>query len=385
MSLPNLLYDNKNMSLFYQNAPVLSFDPEDMLWPSPKTVFDSALEKILIFESSGGRPLTLASNYPYELWLDNCFVGDGGHRCTPGEALADTWEMTVDAKTSPSPPALAQSGTNRRFCIVASSAILFFAELNSSEPWTCYLEHSIQFAAKSSAQLPRQNILLPANSAKKQPVALQPALLSQPWKILASSIEQSRYVVTQPQLIRSHSLESQTEGIFQPETAENIALYVREQRPCNLQCDTYDLGQIALHRFEIETGQSACVLYYSEVSQFREVAATHFRAKVQLADAISAGIQIATPFGTRGCRYAHVLYPETETIKPKLKAWRREYPLRWKSVQPSSTAAAAIIDACRVNLIACIDGGAVDTCWRERAQWTGDLRMSALAPTLSNR
>jgi hypothetical protein len=48
-------------------------------------------------------------------------------------------------------------------------------------------------------------------------------------------------------------------------------------------------------------------------------------------------------------------------------------------VQPSSTAAAVIIDACRVNLIACTDGGAVDTCWRERAQWTGDLRMSAMA------
>jgi hypothetical protein len=74
-----------------------------------------------------------------------------------------------------------------------------------------------------------------------------------------------------------------------------------------------------------------------------------------------------------------VLYPDADTVKPKIKAWRREYPLRWKSVQPASPSAAAIIDACRVNLVACIDGGAVDTCWRERAQWTGDLRMSALA------
>jgi hypothetical protein len=39
----------------------------------------------------------------------------------------------------------------------------------------------------------------------------------------------------------------------------------------------------------------------------------------------------------------------------------------------------AILAACRANLIACVDGGVVDTCWRERAQWTGDLRMSALA------
>jgi hypothetical protein len=39
----------------------------------------------------------------------------------------------------------------------------------------------------------------------------------------------------------------------------------------------------------------------------------------------------------------------------------------------------AIVAACRANLIACVDGGAVDTCWRERAQWTGDLRMSTAA------
>jgi hypothetical protein len=29
--------------------------------------------------------------------------------------------------------------------------------------------------------------------------------------------------------------------------------------------------------------------------------------------------------------------------------------------------------------VACVDGGVVDTCWRERTQWAGDLRMSALA------
>jgi hypothetical protein len=366
------------MSQFHQNAPELSFSPDDLLWPTPKTAFSPTQEKILIFESSGGRPLTLASNYPYELWLDGCFVGDGGHRCAPSEALADTWEIAADAK---------HVQVRLHWLDPAQTDVLyrclfhdpFFAELNSSEPWTCYLENSVQFAAKSSAQLPRQTVLLPTNPGKNQPVALQPALLAQPWKILASPIARSQYITIQPQLIHSYSLESQTEGNFQPETAENIALYVREQRPCGLQCDTYDLGQIALHRFGIETGPSACVLYYSEVSKFEEVDTTRFRAKVQLADAISAGIPDAAPFGTRGCRYVHVLYPATDIIKPKIKAWRREYPLQWKSVQPTSSAAAKIIDACRVNLIACIDGGAVDTCWRERAQWTGDLRMSALA------
>lgn len=358
----------------------LNFNSSDLLWSLPKLPLDSTPEKILIFESCGGRPLTLASNYPYELWLDGCFVGDGGHRCAPGEALADEWDMAAEASTiqvrlhwiDPS-----QTDVLYR-CLFNDP---FFAELPASEPWTCFIDHSVKFAAQCSAQLPRQNILLPPNPSSHESVALQPASLSQPWKILAPPIKRSRYITVQPQLIRSHVLVSQVERAFQPESSENLALYVREQRPCSLQCDTYDLGQIALHRFSIETRESSCILYYSEVSKFEEVDSTRFRAKVHLADAISAGIQGATPFGTRGCRYVHVLYSATVTIKPSIQAWRREYPLQWKSIQlvSNSASSAAIIDACRVNLTACIDGGAVDTCWRERAQWTGDLRMSALA------
>jgi hypothetical protein len=362
--------------LFNQTASELNVCPDQLLWLPSNADLDSIPEKIILFESSGGRSLTLASNYPYELWLDGCFVGDGGHRCTVGEALADIWDMAINAThvqvrlhwLDP-----AQTDVLYR-CLFEDP---FFAELSSGGSWTCYLDNSIQFAAKSSAQLPRQTIIL--NSVQRQPVALQPAVLKQPWKILASPIARSQYVTIHPQLVHSHLLERQTEGIFQPETAENIALYVREQRPCPLHCDTYDLGQIALHRFEITTGQSACVLYYSEVSQFDEVATTRFRAKVHLADAIHADIPSAQLFGTRGCRYVHVIYPTTGVVKPSIKAWRREYPLQWKARQPAASSIAAIIDACRVNLIACIDGGATDTCWRERAQWTGDLRMSALA------
>jgi hypothetical protein len=367
------------MTTSHQMGTELSFSPAELLWPALKSPLGSTPEKILIFESCGGRPLTLASNYPYELWLDGHFIGDGGHRCTPGEALADVWEMAAEASTiqvrlhwiDPS-----QTDVLYR-CLFNDP---FFAELPASAPWTCFIDDSVKFAAQCSAQLPRQNILLPHNLLSKELVALQPASLSQPWKILTPPIKRSRYIPVQLQLVHSHSLPTQVEGNFQPESSENLALYVREQRPCSLQCDTYDLGQIALHRFAIETKESSCILYYSEVSKFEELDNTRFRAKVHLADAI-IGIQGAKPFGTRGCRYVHVLYPAIVTTKPSIQAWRREYPLQWKPIQlaSNSAASAAIIDACRANLTACIDGGAVDTCWRERAQWTGDLRMSALA------
>src|SRR5262249_15622938 len=94
--------------------------------------------------------------------------------------------------------------------------------------------------------------------------------------------------------------------------------------------------------------------------------------------AIQAAIREVAPFGTRGCRYVHVLYPSTAPARPLLRAWRREYPLRWRPVEVEPEDA-VILAACRANLVACVDGGVVDTCWRDRAQWTGDLRMSAAA------
>jgi hypothetical protein len=77
----------------------------------------------------------------------------------------------------------------------------------------------------------------------------------------------------------------------------------------------------------------------------------------------------------------HVLYPINQSSSPTLQVWRRQYPLQWSNPELLSTTAAtkAIIAACQTTLVACIDGGTVDTCWRERAQWTGDLRMSAIA------
>jgi hypothetical protein len=349
---------------------------EALRWPGPGAALGSDPERILVLESAGGRPLTLVSNYPYELWLDGRFVGDGGHRCAPGEALADHWDEAAAARAvrvrlhwlDP-----AQTPVFYR-CLFDDP---FFAELPPGPAWTCSSDPSVRFAAKAAMQLPRQNVIV-ANPAAGPRLELQVAALKEPWRILAPPIGKARYIPVEPSLAGSIQLAAQGEGPFHPQAAENVALYVREQRPCQLQCDTFDLGQIALHRFELDSGSSPCVLYYSEVADFEAATGTRYRAKVHLADAVQAAIQGAAPFGTRGCRYVHVLYPSTALTRPVIRAWRREYPLRWRpvAVAPEDT---GIIAACRANLVACVDGGVVDTCWRERAQWTGDLRMSAAA------
>jgi hypothetical protein len=324
----------------------------------------------------GGRPLTLVSNYPYELWLDGRFVGDGGHRCAPGEALADHWEEAAGAREARVRLHWLDPGQTTVFyrCLFDDP---FFAELPPDHTWTCSIDLSVRFAAKASMQLPRQNVIV-ANPPEGPRLELQAVAPNPPWRILSAPIGKSRYVAVEPRLVGSANLAAHREGQFHPEEAENVALYVRDQRPCNLQCDTFDLGQIALHRFELDSGSSPCVLYYSEVAEFETATVPHYRAKVHLADAIQAAIQRAAPFGARGCRYVHVLYPSTAATRPVIRAWRREYPLRWRPVEVEPEDA-PIISACRANLVACVDGGVVDTCWRERAQWTGDLRMSAAA------
>jgi hypothetical protein len=243
-------------SLFSQELEVT---PETLLWLASAEALENSSEKILRFESPGGRPLTLVSNYPYELWLDGVFVGDGGHRCTDGEALSDYWETAAVAQNiQVRLHWINAARTNVLYRCLFSDP--FFAEIPSSQSWTCFLDGSIEFAAQASTQLPRQNILLSKTTAST-PVELKPATLRRPWKILPSPIRQAHYLPVLPRLLQSQILTAQVPGVFQPETAENPALYAREYRPVDLRCDTYDLGQIALHRFEVTTPSSACILY----------------------------------------------------------------------------------------------------------------------------
>lgn len=59
----------------------------EYLWPELSIGYDHQAEVILLFRVQGGRVLKLASNYPYGIYLDDKFIGDGGHRCAPYQAF----------------------------------------------------------------------------------------------------------------------------------------------------------------------------------------------------------------------------------------------------------------------------------------------------------
>ena len=174
------------MSLFRE----LNVAAAGLQWPSLSTAPGQPPERVLLFESAGGRPLTLASNCPYELWLDGRFVGDGGHRCAPGEALADSWEEAATATVVQ---------VRLHWIDPQQSSVLyrclfddpFLAHWQAGHSWTCSVDDAVRFAAPMSSQLPRQNVVVSPRRAGPA-LSLQPVASHLPWKILHSPIQKAR-------------------------------------------------------------------------------------------------------------------------------------------------------------------------------------------------
>jgi hypothetical protein len=339
-----------------------------MLWPRESG--RGTEERVLLWRTAGGRTLRLASNYPYEIWFDGIIAGDGGLRCAPGEVLLDEWDARQAREVWVRLHHLdARRASVWYRCLFDDP---FLLDLDRPD-WQCFEDGSVSFAAKMTRRLPRQN-LLSGPPTPGSPLPLDRARPRRHWEVRPRGVAAARYVPV-PLGGRRTALEARGRGPFAPARADNVALLVRDGTPAGLCCTTFDLGQIALHRFEITTAGPAA-LCYGEVPGFQNTWGTANRCNVHLADATVAGAAGAAPFGTRGCRYVHVVHRAGDSFN--LRAWSREYPLRWKEIPTADPVIRSILDACRRNLVACVDGGVVDTCWRERTQWAGDLRMSAL-------
>jgi hypothetical protein len=131
---------------------------------------------------------------------------------------------------------------------------------------------------------------------------------------------------------------------------------------------TYDMHSIGLSKIIVDDNSlTDLVIVYSEVAGYTNVWATESRQKVRMADKIRT--KTGTPIGFRGCRFIHLISASEEVGKKvKFRAIRANYPLEWKFTSKEIDSD-VLLHACRTNLLACVDGGVVDTCWRERVQW----------------
>lgn len=123
-------------------------------WPSKKF----PQEAVILFTTDGGLPLSLVSNYPYEVWLDGVFIGDGGHRCAPGEVFIDQWPEAESAEQVE----IRLHYMNNKMSVYHRCLFEdpFFGQ-HSNDPayWACYEDTSISFKARACNQLPAQNLI----------------------------------------------------------------------------------------------------------------------------------------------------------------------------------------------------------------------------------
>jgi hypothetical protein len=345
-------------------------------------------ERVFIFECQRNNrtKFTLASNCAYEFWLDDKLLGTGGHRCTQSEAYSDTWETPTGTLIQVKMHWLHYKKSSVFYrCVFKDS---FLADIdNNNTDWICYHDTSITFGEKICSQLSRQNIVLNATKVHKDTKDTVITTDKISWTITPLPVKRSNLISVTPTLTETQTIEPNQKvdpknkkaknisTTFNPLRVSDILEYVRDKRYCQLTCDTYDLGYIALHKVFLTTHNSPAVICYSEVPKFEDAWKTSSRRKVHMADAFAQNLNNASPIGFRGFRYIHVLY-NPGTTRPQPHAVRSEYPFDWKPLKDNNN---PIIVACKNNLIACVDGGLVDTCWRERGQWTGDARMSIKA------
>jgi hypothetical protein len=354
-------------------------------------------EELLKFSLQTTTPikqLKLVSNCAYWLYANGTFVADGGLRCVSKEAIVDTFDFENDGATNIY-VLLHYIGEYNNMWHRAIFPDPFFCDLDTTHEWNCEKSNSVWYGTKISTQLPRQNII-PNTPEIWEKMECQP-LSNFNWKLIEKNIKFSypemkftSETVTPQKLPRRFPFftkkgEKPKISITQINSFNNLPLknednlmeILRHNRDQNVVCYTFDTGRIGLHKLFVTTTDSL-VVYYSEVGNIDEAWSTGNRNKVHMADAFLSTTQPKqSSIEWRGCRYLHVV--TTKNCQFQINCFRKEYNFGWVSTKVKEPKYLKILQACMNNLTACVDGGVVDTCWRERAQWVGDAYMSLKA------
>jgi hypothetical protein len=379
----------------------------------PKSVFPSltskkldrdseALLKFTLIASSPIKNLKLTSNCAYSLYVNDTFFGDGGLRCVPKESIVD--EFDIENGSSNIYIYLHYIGDKNSVWHRMLFPDPFFYDFDGSNTWICEKSNWFLFGTKISSQLPRQNIITSNQiSFSSKPEWELLDLVSVPnfdWKfierkfkflykekIFSSDPKQQKRIPSKfPRFFQKTNTKDYSDipnidslQNLQLKGKENLMEILHKISDPNATSYTFDLGQIGLHKLFVSTSDPI-IVYYSEIGDFKTCWDTPNRNKVWMADAFMSNKPNLTSIEWRGCRYVHIV--TTRTCNFQIKSIRKEYDFNWIPKTFIDRKNQKIYEACMNNLIACVDGGIVDTCWRERAQWVGDAYMSTKAIAL---
>lgn len=324
-------------------------------------------EAVYIFtpKLTGSITCELGSNCEYEIWNKNKYIATVGRRSCANEAYLNKWTLTPG--TYIRVHWLHPTKSNIWYRSVHKTPFLYSTE---ELLWTVHKEVSITFGEKFCSQLARQN-LIKTRALIKYPfikLNINYNLITDPVPVLVT--EQINPIIIATGTIRGNPTGKRCNN--------DLVGYLNNPKD-NLNYTTYDLGLLALHKITGGTG----IYLYTQTANFKEERKHSNQKKVKMADWIVSTSSSEAPIGHRGCRYVHVF--TLGTTLPQFMVYRSIYPFIWKDYSNKSAEDKLLLDACKNTIIACTDGGFVDTVWRERAQWTGDARMMAKAiKTMTN-
>lgn len=361
--------------------------------------FPEEVLKLTIF-SPANTTLQLTSNCAYDLFVNNKFYADGGLRCSEGEVILDTFQIPENALVH---IVLHYISYNNNMWHRMLFKTPFFFDLDKTNLWKCERNVLLQFGNKISSQLMRQNIF---NGDGWEDIGLEPVVLDRKWNIIDHQIQFKYPTQTfnqksvrpfpfgnykypdftdsrrfKNQQISSTEIKSWDDLIINDD--EDLMFFLnRIKVPTAVSC-TFDLRKNGLHKLKVKTLNAPIFVFYSEIEDIRKAWGTPNRKKVHMADCFWSYDQEMIGIEWRGCRYIHIITDKSNDFE--INTIRKEYNFDWIPKKISDFKLRKIYEACQNNMIACVDGGIVDTCWRERAQWVGDAFISTKALSLASK
>lgn len=161
---------------------------------------DNEKEIIYLITTTNRTNLSLASNFPYELWINDKFIGIGGHRCADTEIYIDNWPnlLTTDMIT------IKYQWFNSTTCNIWYRRIFpiaVFVDLNSTSQWNLNMDNTIKIGNKISPQLPHQNIISKSHQHNSFNHTL--SILDEcPYTIKQLPVKPCEYIDVTPKLIK---------------------------------------------------------------------------------------------------------------------------------------------------------------------------------------
>lgn len=365
------------------------------MFPSISKKTDECVIKFSLITNGMLDKLCIGSNCYYELYVNSNFYADGGMRCSPGKILRDTFvfDKPVDSRLVYVLVHYVSYNNSVWYRMLFPDP--FFNDFDERNKWEAGVYKNIGFGSKISSQLMRQNIVFSSGATEKVP--LNP--VNSKWRYIDHSIKfkylskkfnqiemtplQFTSLKKFPPFVQKSCSSKFTSGEitnwnqFKAKEDENLMEILHNIADTNVVYYTIDLVQNCLYKLFVKSNDSACpiVVYYSEVDKFKCAWDTDNRNKVWLADIFYGNTETySNGIEWRGCRYLHIV--TAKTVKFEIMAIRKEYSFEWKQHKCKTPQLQTIYDACKNNLVACVDGGIVDTNWRERAQWVGDAYIS---------